>query len=318
MAYDDGVIPELESARVYLEGPNGERVEVSDAFTVAPTGSFEAVCPDLKATAAAAGVELTPDWLVVLEYTAPGNFTATGTSGALTSTAYVDYTSSPVTTGSIGRSVEDAATVVTWRLSLIQRDESSGDTLAGAVFTLQNEDGLYLAADGTLSETPVQLTVADDGTLEIVGLDSGIYTLTEVNAPSGHQGIGTVTITFTATPQEGEMVQGSEEDGWQFSVQCDSGPVQATPMADGLSLVIFSPEEAGFSGGGSSTSSGSTSDQTSSATTSQTLWPASSGGLTPLTGDPLLAGTTLLLVAGGAAGAGAFAARRKKNADGSA
>lgn len=59
-------------------------------------------------------------------------------------------------------------------------------TLPGAVFTLQNKDGKYVKADGSLSEAKVELTVTDAGKLTVKGLDEGDYTLTEVTAPDGY------------------------------------------------------------------------------------------------------------------------------------
>lgn len=71
-------------------------------------------------------------------------------------------------------------------LDLTKVDGASKDALPGAVFTLQNKDGKYVKADGSLSETEVKLTVTDAGKLTVKGLDEGDYTLTEVTAPDGY------------------------------------------------------------------------------------------------------------------------------------
>lgn len=71
-------------------------------------------------------------------------------------------------------------------LDLTKVDGASKAALPGAVFTLQNKDGKYVKADGSLSETEVKLTVTDAGKLTVKGLDEGDYTLTEVTAPDGY------------------------------------------------------------------------------------------------------------------------------------
>lgn len=71
-------------------------------------------------------------------------------------------------------------------LDLTKVDGASKAALPGAVFTLQNKDGKYVKADGSLSETEVRLTVTDAGKLTVKGLDEGDYTLTEVKAPDGY------------------------------------------------------------------------------------------------------------------------------------
>lgn len=71
-------------------------------------------------------------------------------------------------------------------LDLTKVDGASKAALPGAVFTLQNKDGKYVKADGSLSDTEVKLTVTDAGKLTVKGLDEGDYTLTEVTAPDGY------------------------------------------------------------------------------------------------------------------------------------
>lgn len=71
-------------------------------------------------------------------------------------------------------------------LDLTKVDGASKAALPGAVFTLQNKDGKYVKADGSLSGTEVKLTVTDAGKLTVKGLDEGDYTLTEVTAPDGY------------------------------------------------------------------------------------------------------------------------------------
>lgn len=71
-------------------------------------------------------------------------------------------------------------------LDLTKVDGASKAALPGAVFTLQNKDGKYVKADGSLSDTEVKLTVTGAGKLTVKGLDEGDYTLTEVTAPDGY------------------------------------------------------------------------------------------------------------------------------------
>lgn len=98
------------------------------------------------------------------------------------------------------RTTETAqCSVVTWKLKVTKTDAATGNVLAGAGFTIQREDGSYLAEDGTSVSDPSQAYVwrtGDDGTFEFTGAGNETLTVTEVEAPNGYDVAEPFSVTF--------------------------------------------------------------------------------------------------------------------------
>ena len=93
----------------------------------------------------------------------------------------------------------DDATAYTWGLSLIKRSSTDDKPLAGAKLRITDDRGRTLAADGTwTTDADAYVVSGEDGSVELNGVDAGIYTVEEVAAPKGYtafEGKRTVTIT---------------------------------------------------------------------------------------------------------------------------
>lgn len=105
--------------------------------------------------------------------------------GRLVNDAVLNYSDDSYT-DNVTPSTDDKSPLYDITLDLTKVDGASKAALPRAEFTLQNKGGKYVKADGSLSETEVQLTVTDAGKLTVKGLDEGDYTLTEVKAPDGY------------------------------------------------------------------------------------------------------------------------------------
>lgn len=183
---------------------------------------------DLKAAApdAAAGdtVVVTYRARLVPERITPGALSPANNYVAL------QYTSKPWTTA-LGRSVESRARLYTWSLCLSKADAAAGTALAGAAFTVQDAAGRYVAADGTLAESPVTHTTDANGSIVLAGIDSGTYTVTETAAPEGYTAAGPFTLTVRADVTADPVSLAGESDGANVTqVQADAatGTVTAT------------------------------------------------------------------------------------------
>lgn len=279
--------------------------DVTSSFEVSlDGGSLQISCDDLKAAAPSASYGDT----VVVTYEAtlsPG--AATGASGEYTGAACLEYTSKTWTTAR-GQSLEDSATVVTWELSLAKVAEGTGEALEGAVFTVQNADGSYVASDGTLSDSAVELSCGECGLLSVSGLDSGSYTVEEVAAPDGYDAVGSFTLDLdsdTVADPVTLSASASADFVTLVSADADAGTVSAT---------VEDPESASSvsSGAGTAASEGGSSGSQASAPSDD----STSSGFSPSTGDMIRAGFLALLVVALVAVLAARRARKVRHGEG--
>lgn len=148
-----------------------------------------------------AGVTITKGTKVTVEYKATVNTKAkAGTKdNNLSNRATLTYSNDPHTAdqgGTTTTPIPDQTKSYTYKLHLIKKDRDTEKTLSGAEFTLKDKDGKYIKADGTKSPEKATLTTADDGSLDVNGLDEGTYTLEEITAPGGYDKTGTTKITI--------------------------------------------------------------------------------------------------------------------------
>ncbi|MGI6072621.1 MAG: SpaA isopeptide-forming pilin-related protein [Lachnospiraceae bacterium] len=104
--------------------------------------------------------------------------------------AFVEYSINPAGDETAG-SVPDRCRLYTWKLRLIKRDKNSKTPLAGAGFTIRDENGLYLNKDMTLTDKKTDESVwmvNDEGQINVFAVDSGKYTLKETVIPEGYRG----------------------------------------------------------------------------------------------------------------------------------
>ena len=148
---------------------------------------------------------------MTISYTATVAESASNTGDLLKNTAVLTYSSDPYAEDL--KSKTSTQNVYTYK-TVINKVKSDGTDLTGAEFKLtKNGTGtnpdMYFKADAatntyTYNSTETSkangysdtLTVGDGGSLTIVGLDEGTYTLTETKAPEGYK-LPQGTITFT-------------------------------------------------------------------------------------------------------------------------
>lgn len=225
----EALIVDVDSVQVQLMDENMQfKADLTDYFTTTYEDNLLLVeISDLKAVAPDA---VSTD-LVVLTYTAALDPTKTtpGTEGEALNYVYIEYTSKPWTDG-IGRSTEDYAGLLTWRIDMLKIASSTEAPLSGATFTVQNYAGQYLAADGTLHDEPVYHVTSSDGAILISGVDSGTYTVTETAAPEGYVMASPFTITVSADVTADPLSLTAGTDGANVtvtSVDATSGVIAA-------------------------------------------------------------------------------------------
>lgn len=141
---------------------------------------------------------------VVAVYNAPLNGACShGIAKGNPNEVYLRYPRSPFAdqSGDAGftRTPSDDACAYTWGLSLTKRPSSDDKPLAGAKLRIIDDRGRILTTDGSWStDADACVTTGADGHVELSGVDAGVYTVEEVEAPKGYtafEGKRTVTVT---------------------------------------------------------------------------------------------------------------------------
>lgn len=166
-------------------------------------------CKNLKDIS---GATINKDSCIVVSYTAQINENAVvgldNNKEGNPNTVTLYYSNNPMTTDH-GQTVPDTVRDYTYGLKINKVDLGTERTLNGAKFTIMvrsadNKDaaGKYVQSDGKLGKDPYQFETTSDGTFTVKGLDTGTYTVNEVEAPQG--GYTTVnSFDFTITPELG-------------------------------------------------------------------------------------------------------------------
>lgn len=87
--------------------------------------------------------------------------------------------------------------VATWSLHIMKKDASDASALAGAGFTVQDADGLFINTDCTATKERTEASIwrtGSDGMVTIENLSNGIFTLSEVEVPDGYEAASDVTV----------------------------------------------------------------------------------------------------------------------------
>lgn len=164
-------------------------------------------CDNLKNVA-----DVTKDSCIVVSYTARINDSAVvgldNNKEGNPNTVTLYYSNNPMTTDR-GQTVPDTVRDYTYGLKVNKVDLGTERPLNGAKFTIKvksaddkDSANKYVQSDGKLGKDPYQFETTSDGTFTVKGLDTGTYTVDEVEAPQG--GYTTVnSFDFTITPELG-------------------------------------------------------------------------------------------------------------------
>ena len=167
-------------------------------------------CSNLKTIQ---GVTITKDSCIVVSYTAQINENAVvgldNSKEGNPNTVTLYYSNNPMTTD-YGQTVPDTVRDYTYGLKINKVDLGTESALNGAKFTIKvksvddadNADavGKFVQSDGKIGTEAYQFETTIDGTFTVKGLDTGTYTVEEVEAPRG--GYTAVnSFDFTITPE---------------------------------------------------------------------------------------------------------------------
>ena len=230
---DEGIAIDTDTIAVALLDEDGEALaDLTGYATITyEDNTLTILFDDLVTAVAEAGAAATADCTVQVTYEASLTLEAlgAGAGGAKVNSTYIVYGPNHDT------SITGGTPLYTWALELVKTGEDTDEALEGAVFTIQAEDGSYVAADGSLTDEAVEFTTGADGTISVSGLDSGTYTVTETEAPEGYYAIDAFAVTITAGLDD-EVTLSAAADGadvTSIGVDAQSGTI-TLEVVDGL------------------------------------------------------------------------------------
>lgn len=184
-----------------------QSAETVDSSTGAKTTKW--TCENLKDVSG-----ITKQSCVVVSYKARINTDAivagtesnvAGTEGN-DNTVILNYSNNPMNKDGKGQTPPDKVKDYTYGLKINKVDLGTEAALDGAKFTIQAtgaDDGastnLYVQQDGSLGKNPWKFKTANGGIIKVVGLDAGVYTVTETSAPDGYTTVEPFTFEIKPT-----------------------------------------------------------------------------------------------------------------------
>lgn len=153
------------------------------------------------------------------------------------------------------------AKLYTYQVTVDKLDKATRQTLEGAEFIIQDENGNYLKDGKWVSEkeNAQTFTTDDEGTISgIKGLDAGAYTLIETKAPSGYELPANPNIPITITPTydgDGTLtglsatISGTIVEGDAATGEVSTGSINVDVVNDKtFSLAVTGAEGVGIGG----------------------------------------------------------------------
>ena len=199
--------PSKDAAKDDFAHKNGEDITLNFGLSTAGGSKTTWTCNNLKSVDG-----VTKDSCIVVSYTAQINESAVvgldNNKEGNPNTVTLCYSNNPMTTDR-GQTVPDTVRDYTYGLKINKVDLGTERALNGAKFTIKVKSAddrdsadKYVQGDGKLGSEPYRFETTDDGTFTVKGLDTGTYTVEEVEAPQG--GYKTVnSFNFTITPELG-------------------------------------------------------------------------------------------------------------------
>lgn len=149
---------------------------------------------------------VTKDSYIVVSYTARINeYAIVAGTESNNNAVILKYSNNPMDKESKGQTPPDTVKDYTYGLRINKVDLGTEKALKDAKFTIttngdENSANVkYVKDDGTLSDTEVVLSTNVNGVITLTGLDAGIYTVTEVTAPSGYTAVDPFTFEIKPT-----------------------------------------------------------------------------------------------------------------------
>ena len=213
--------------------------------------SFDVTVTDLVSAMKNAGMDFADGARICVVYDAPLTASAArGTTKGNPNTVTLRYPSSPYS-NAYTEAQPQSATAYTWALSLTKRDTETDAALSGAVLRITDDQGRHLTSDGSWTSDDATVTADAKGRIAAAGVDSGTYTVEEVEAPEGYTlASGSHTIELTVTLDPNHIVHSEVQADLKAAAPLRADSFDAATGKVKVSLLNSSIAASGKGGGG--------------------------------------------------------------------
>ena len=204
-----GLTFDPKSVRVFVAGNELESAEFSVIDSCGDGCTFEVKIHELVGKEYAKGAEIRVDFNATLNSDAVIGLDGNPNQSKL------EFSNNPNDTTATTETPWDYVVVFTYELDLTKVNGANhNEKLPNAEFVLQNKEGAYVQVDtegkvtgwtNTLTEASTLVSDAN-GLFKVIGLDDGVYTLTETKAPEGYNQLrDSITIEIKATTANNQL-----------------------------------------------------------------------------------------------------------------
>lgn len=180
-------------------------IDLSGCSIVSEGTSLTVATPDLVAAVQQAGASFSDGVQVRVVYSAPLNSQANhGSAEGNPNKVRLEYPASPVSEQR-GKTPWAIATAYTWDVVLQKQSSVDGTKLPCAVLNVTDDRGRHLTGEGLWVLGDATVTTDSNGQVFIRGVDSGVLSVSETQAPDGYvafEGSRDLTISTSISEQQ--------------------------------------------------------------------------------------------------------------------
>lgn len=164
--------------------------DITDQAFIGASGHVVTV--DISDLTALEGVDVAKGTSITVTYRAHLDQDAVYGSAGQETTLVRTYTKDPVTLADVAAGAQTVKNF-SYQVQILKIDKSNQKPLSRAGFTIATTTDIgdgskayYIQADGSLGETAHEFVTGEGGTIDVAGLDEGVYVIHESTVPNGY------------------------------------------------------------------------------------------------------------------------------------
>lgn len=219
-------------------------IDLSGCSIVSEGTSLTVATPDLVAAVRQAGASFSDGVQVRVVYSAPLNAQANhGSAKGNPNKVRLDYPASPVSSQR-GKTPWAIATAYTWDVVFQKQSSADNSALPGAVLSVVDDRGRHLTGEGLWVMGDATVTTNSDGQVVVRGVDSGVLSVSETQAPDGYVAFeGSRDLTMSTSISEQQSA--ADKVTMKVSAQSPLEALAAEPESGQVTVAVLNSPSPG-------------------------------------------------------------------------